>query len=1235
MICSTISHPNLLAAPKDILVAREWLNKYSWYKEIFDEQKEKVDKFISGAPIYVSPVKQTYQYKMYNCPNHDVELLFEEEYPHEHHCPMDSGESFSGFKYDSAWSGWYNRKLAVRLVWLGLLYNVYGYRKYAEAGKEILLKFADYYLKYPVENTILGPAHVFFGTLSESFWGVDMAYGYDLLYNYEGFSEDERKKIKENLFYPLARITQQFPESASNRQLWYNNVSAAVGFLFKDEELIDFAMNGKYGFKWQLGSALPECGFWGEGPGYHFVTLRGMIHFAEMCIRNGIDLYNLEVNGRTMKILFDSPFDLIKPNFEFPRIKDSGGGSLLDYSMFYEVGYAVYGDNKYLSLLNHSSLKRGTQVVGEESGKGERETPITLFQLKPELPVYSEPIYDNKSKHLKGMGLAVVKSGGSDDGKYLFLDYGIVGGEHGHPDRLQIEYYANGKNWIVDPLNESYFNPNLQTWFRQTIAHNTIVLDQTSQAWANGKYKFFGETEDLQVASGSSCGIYPGADINRTVIQTGEYFIDLLRVKCDVERTIDYPLHSLGVLHVNNLAMEKTPLDYFGVLPGVPGYDQLENIRVGKTKNKVGFEFTDDDGSSLMIESLPDGERTVFSCINPPLGGFYKQMIKDQKPQPMLMIRKRGKEADFVNLFHSSKGQRPEISFNRIDDLRFEVKFNDAVDYIYTDIKESKYYFLRSEKGILKKIAGFNVEAIRYLGVSVFSVKQRVEKFCLLFENDILNIEISNNYGEIKIMDKSVKTVILNGAEKEFVSENGFITIREEEKVIVDLSRINKKAFRGFENYIAINLINNSNDSQTVSIRSNLAGNWQDVVKGQVEWWGGVVNLIADNTKNRTDVINPRGKIRPFKLNPSEKNVGISPGKIYSLNLESLIPLDSVAADYPIELFINDKKYNFDLTVTNPVDVEFALLNLKKNEVQLEITNNTDEKLPVSIKLDGFKNWKFSKTNINLDLPPRKSKTISVAVDLKEYNSKQYYPVELDIRAGLYQSKIRHNIHAGIVKSAAEPPSLSGDWNGWDTRNPLLINRKDQVCKLLMGNEKWNGPSDLSAKIYLMYDKKYLYIGADVIDDKVISHWNYPEMSYPWDTDSIEFIIDTRTDKSQGFDPPTPGLWRHLMLAEYRKTDFAKWRFGSAGGPTLPKPNLLRDAETFFKQNDRGYCMICRIPLDNIFDKKPFKGMKIGFDIAVNDNDGTSFRKNTHIWSSYTHNQVWWVIESIGALFFE
>ena len=158
-------------------------------------------------------------------------------------------------------------------------------------------------------------------------------------------------------------------------------------------------------------SALPESGFWPEWSGYHFVALRGMIHLAEMARHNGLDLYHREIAGRTMKKMFDAPFKLIKPNLEFPRNKDSGGGRILEYATFWEIGYSVYHDSLYLALLSLTGLQRGKQVVAEESGAGETENPISLFNLEPDLPSYRADIYPEQSINLDGNGFAVLRNG--------------------------------------------------------------------------------------------------------------------------------------------------------------------------------------------------------------------------------------------------------------------------------------------------------------------------------------------------------------------------------------------------------------------------------------------------------------------------------------------------------------------------------------------------------------------------------------------------------------------------------------------------------------------------------------------------------------------------------------------------------------------------------------------------------------------------------------------------------
>jgi hypothetical protein len=238
--------------------------------------------------------------------------------------------------------------------------------------------------------------------------------------------------------------------------------------------------------------------------------------------------------------------------------------------------------------------------------------------------------------------------------------------------------------------------------------------------------------------------------------------------------------------------------------------------------------------------------------------------------------------------------------------------------------------------------------------------------------------------------------------------------------------------------------------------------------------------------------------------------------------------------------------------------------------------------------------------------------------------------------AGGYRETVVHDFYTGVAHFAPTPPSLDGSWRGWNRGNPILINKASQIGRLLFGNQPWHGEADLSASIYAMYDESFLYVGAAVSDDSLVTHWDFPRMSYPWDTDCMEVVLDVRTNSGQGQDPPTPGLFRHLSLAEYRVTDFSAeaWQGAGAGGPLLPKPNLVPGAETYFHRAKGGYSIAARFPLSSLHGVVARPGYKIGFDVAINDNDGTNYRRNQHIWAGYNQNQSWWDTGTIGALLF-
>lgn len=1234
------THPRLIADRADIERAQQWVKEHDWYRGIMEAHRRDVDRFIQKRPIFVSPIKQVYAYKMYSCPNHDVELLYEEFRPSEHRCRKDTTEVIRGEKYDMAWAGWYNRLLASRLVWMGILYNVYDDERYASAGREILMQFADLYLKYPTTNTILGPAHVFFGTLSESFWGTDMAYGYDLLYNYKGFSENDRAKLKNDFFYPLAKITQQFPESASNRQLWYNNVSAAVGFLYGDQELIDFALKGKYGFDWQLGSATPESGFWAEWSGYHFVALRGMIHLAEMARHNGIDLYNLEIAGRSMKKMFDVPFDLILPNYEFPRSKDSGGGNILEYATYYEVGYAVYKDPKYLALLNLTSVVRGQQIVGETSALGEADAPVTMFNIASELPKHSMDIIPEESVNLEGNGFSVLRNGSGKDRRYLYLDYGIMGGEHGHPDRLQIGYYAGGRNWLLDPLNESYFNPNLQLWFRQSIAHNTPVVDQTTQTWTNGYGIFFGALPGLQVSSGASTTMYPGSKITRTLLQVGDYFLDLVDFTSPDTRTIDWPLQSFGALSLSGLTLKPEPRDLFGHEPGIAGYDQLKEIHSGVTGNGWTGLFTEGN-QHFMVKSIGEKDTRVFQAIAPRIGGFYKQMVTDPRPMPMIISRRRTNSTRFAHLMHAYDRTPAVLEYTRRAPDTYVVHRTDGVDILFADILRSEYWVMRKEGTAVRTFSGFGVKEVRDGSRVIISSDFPLAEIECRWSGQTLAVQAPDQYNRIRILAPGVSSFEVNGAPAPARREGEYAILQRTGNVTLELVAPGDSVlYVGRSNPLTVHVWNLTPNAIDGNVSITLSPDWKERVNSQSTWWGGVVNLLPLNkgTIRRTTLpARYRADADWIEGRTSEtQRVPIGRASVFTINLE--IPNDAPPVTYLATIRFGSVEIQKALRVTQPVTGDLRLSNRGQARLDVTLTNHTPDKQNVTAQLGLHESWKAAgPTRNEVPLQPRETRKISIPVQLLGYNAdNQYYPARLTMESGKYSLEFEQDLYAGIAHFAATPPSLDGTWRGWIRENPMAIDKPTQAHKLLLGNQPWEGPSDLSAKIYAMYDDQFLYVGADVSDQTVITTWEYPRMSYAWDTDCMEVVIDTRTTADQGTDPPTPGLFRHLSMPEYRKTELPQelWRGHGAGGPTLPKPLLVQNAETYFQKTEKGYTIICRYPLSSLNALKPQPGMKIGFDVAINENDGSTYRKNVHLWAGFTSNQTWWDLGSMGALFF-
>jgi hypothetical protein len=108
-------------------------------------------------------------------------------------------------------------------------------------------------------------AKIYSQTLNESIWLIDMTFAYDLVRGSGELSGSDRTHIEKDLLIPsAATVVRGHKEPTNNIQSWINGAQAAVGFELGEKSLIDEAIDGPLGFRYQMKNYVHE-GFWIEG----------------------------------------------------------------------------------------------------------------------------------------------------------------------------------------------------------------------------------------------------------------------------------------------------------------------------------------------------------------------------------------------------------------------------------------------------------------------------------------------------------------------------------------------------------------------------------------------------------------------------------------------------------------------------------------------------------------------------------------------------------------------------------------------------------------------------------------------------------------------------------------------------------------------------------------------------------------------------------------------------------
>ncbi len=555
----------------------------------------------------------------------------------------------------------------------GLLYRITGERRYADHARDLLLAYARLYPtlgNHPAASKQV-PGRLFWQSLNDSVWLVHAAQGYDAVR--DTMTPTQRRDIDDNVFRRMAKFMSVDAaanfDRIHNHATWANAGVGMTGYMLRDAELVERALkgsdkSGRGGFLRQLDLLFSPDGYYAEGPYYQRYALQPLVMFAAAIEANepgrGIFRYRDGIVTKAISTAIQLTYD----GHFFP-INDALPDKTLKTEELYQavaVGYAASRDPSLLSIARwqgRTVLTPAGLAVAQDLAAGK----ATSF------PFRSQAFRDGADGNQGA--LAVIRSGPQDDAQVIVAKNTAQGMGHGHFDKLNWLYYDHGQPIVTDYGAARFLNieakdggrylPENDSWAQQTIAHNTLVVDEASHFGGDLKAAeavaprqlFFGDVAGVQASTGEIAGAYPDVVIRRTLVQfripgmASPLAIDLLKVRGSKPARFDLPLHYNGQLIDTGFAL-RSAVAARPLLGQANGY---QHLWVDATARP--------DADTGRVTWLTDGRFYSYRIATPRVEVIFAESgANDPKfnlrRQPVIIQRLEGAtDAAFVSLLES------------------------------------------------------------------------------------------------------------------------------------------------------------------------------------------------------------------------------------------------------------------------------------------------------------------------------------------------------------------------------------------------------------------------------------------------------------------------------------------------------------------------------------------------------------------------------------------------------
>ena len=473
----------------------------------------------------------------------------------------------------------------------GVLFQLLEDEKYADYVRDMLLQYAAMYQDLPLHPQTRSYARgkLFWQCLNDANWLVYTSQAYDAIHDW--LSESERNQLEHHLFRPFADHISiknpQFFNRIHNHSTWGIAAVGMIGLVMEDQELIDRALYGladdglhagakdddggfirvagqQAGFFANLDEPFSPDGYYTEGPYYQRYAMYPFLLFAQALHNARPELGVFEYKQGVLLKAVNVLLNVTDADGEFFPINDAQKGmSYRANELVAAVNIAYHYGNQDPRLLSIAAQQG--RVLLDDSGHA------VAAALRDGL---ARPFVKTSANYSDGTdgdqgGLALLRYG--EEQLTLLFKYSAQGLSHGHYDKLAFSLHAQGEEILQDYGMARFVNvgqkgggnylPENTSWAKQTIAHNTLIQNETSHfgglyevgSQHHSKLHFFDATDaNVQVVSAKESNAYPGTIMQRTmaVIKETEFdnpfILDLFRTTSATANQYDLPFYYLG-----------------------------------------------------------------------------------------------------------------------------------------------------------------------------------------------------------------------------------------------------------------------------------------------------------------------------------------------------------------------------------------------------------------------------------------------------------------------------------------------------------------------------------------------------------------------------------------------------------------------------------------------------------------------------------------------------------------